>query len=78
MLVTLNRDDAIDPDKVLARMDYAHPVLDPAAVAGPGPATARSTAPGAPGSCGAYWGYGFHEDGVRSAVETCRAMGVTW
>ena len=33
MLVTLNRDDAIDPETVLARMDYAHPVLDAAAVA---------------------------------------------
>ena len=32
VLVTLNRDDAIDPEKVLARMDYAHPVIDPAAV----------------------------------------------
>ena len=33
VLVTLNRDDAIDPELVLARIDYAHPVLDRAAVA---------------------------------------------
>ena len=33
VLVTLNRDEAIDPDKVVARFDYAHPVVDEAAVA---------------------------------------------
>ncbi len=25
---------------------------------------------------GAYWGYGFHEDGVQSALRVCRALGV--
>jgi predicted NAD/FAD-binding protein len=77
LLVTLNRDDAIDPAKVLARMDYAHPVLDPAAV------QAQGRRPEINGTrrtwfVGAYWANGFHEDGVRSAVDTCRALGVTW
>ena len=76
VLVTLNQDDAIDPELVLARMDYAHPVLDPGTVIAQGRHReingARRT-----WFCGAYWGYGFHEDGVRSAVETCRALGVT-
>jgi uncharacterized protein len=77
VLVTLNRDEAIDPGKVLARMEYAHPVLDPAA------ARAKAHRGEINGTrrtwfVGAYWGYGFHEDGVRSAVETCRAMGVVW
>ena len=77
VLVTLNRDDAIDPEKVLARMDYAHPVLDPAAVRAQGQ---RAGINGARRTwfVGAYWANGFHEDGVRSAVETCRALGVTW
>jgi predicted NAD/FAD-binding protein len=75
VLVTLNQDEAIDPELVLARMDYAHPVLDPAAVA------AQKRRPDINGVrrtwyCGAYWGNGFHEDGVRSAVETCAALGV--
>jgi predicted NAD/FAD-binding protein len=76
VLVTLNQDDAIDPELVLARMDYAHPVLDPGTVIAQGRHReingARRT-----WYCGAYWGNGFHEDGVRSAVETCRALGVT-
>jgi predicted NAD/FAD-binding protein len=58
-------------------MAYAHPVVDGAAVAaqrrlGEINGVRRTW------FCGAYWGYGFHEDGVRSAVETCRAMGVVW
>jgi predicted NAD/FAD-binding protein len=74
LLVTLNRDDAIDPRHVLGQMDYSHPVLDSPAVA------AKSRHHELNGSrrtwyCGAYWGYGFHEDGVRSAVETCLALG---
>jgi predicted NAD/FAD-binding protein len=76
VLVTLNQDEAIDPELVLARMDYAHPVLDSAAIAAQGRHRdmngVRRT-----WFCGAYWGYGFHEDGVRSAVETCRALGAT-
>ena len=26
--------------------------------------------------CGSYFGYGFHEDGIRSAVELCNGMGI--
>ena len=77
VLVTLNRDDAIDPEKVLAGMDYAHPVLDPAALRAQG---GRHEINGTRRTwfVGAYWDCGFHEDGVRSAVETSRALGVTW
>ena len=76
VLVTLNRDDAIDPESVIASMDYTHPVLDTAAVAaqkrhGEINGIRRTW------FCGAYWGYGFHEDGVASAVRVCRALGVT-
>jgi hypothetical protein len=76
LLVTLNREDDIGPGQVLASLDYAHPVFDPPAVAaqkrhGSLNGTRRTW------FCGAYWGYGFHEDGVRSAFETCRGLGVT-
>ena len=75
--VTLNRRDAIDPATVLAEFDYAHPVYDPASDA------ARRRRHEISGRnrtsyVGAYWHNGFHEDGVRSAVEACRALGSRW
>ena len=69
VLVTLNRDEAIDPEKVVAQFDYAHPVVDQAAVAAQ--SSQRMLSAGAVSYCGAYWGYGFHEDGVRSALAIC-------
>ncbi len=65
--VTLNAPHAMAPESVIARMDYAHPVFTPASVA----AQARHGELHAQGRvffCGAYWGYGFHEDGLRSAL----------
>ncbi len=76
VLVTLNRDDAVDPATVIARMDYTHPTLDPAAVAAQARRHEISHGRRRTWYCGAYWGYGFHEDGVRSAVEVCQALGV--
>jgi predicted NAD/FAD-binding protein len=73
LLVTLNRDDAIDPAAVVAGFDYAHPVLDGSAVAAQ---RRRHEVNGHRRTwfCGAYWGYGFHEDGVESARVVCRAL----
>ncbi|HRQ64564.1 MAG TPA: FAD-dependent oxidoreductase [Xanthomonadaceae bacterium] len=75
--VTLNRSEAIDPDKVLARMVYHHPVYSHAAVAAQ---RRRHEISGVWRTwyCGAYWGFGFHEDGLRSGVEVARALGVEW
>lgn len=75
LLVTLNREAEIDPDLVLRRFDYAHPVIDQAAVGAQ--SRQRAISRGAVSYCGAYWGYGFHEDGVNSAVAVCERFGVT-
>lgn len=77
LIVTLNRTDAIDPTKVLRRMHYHHPVYTHASVA----AQARKDEiQGRRNTwfAGAYWGWGFHEDGMRSAVDVARALGVAW
>jgi predicted NAD/FAD-binding protein len=72
LLVTLNGSDRIDPAKIVRRMSYEHPVYDAAALA----AQRRfAEIDGARGIhfCGAYWGYGFHEDGVDSALAVTRS-----
>ncbi len=73
--LTLNADDRIDPDRVLARFRYSHPIFT----------TQRAWAQSQQSElirqrrtsfCGAYWGNGFHEDGVNSAIAVCRDFGV--
>ena len=66
-LVTLNREQDIDPAKILGRYTYHHPVYTPGAVAAQ---ARRHEVSGVDRTfyCGAYWRYGFHEDGVVSAL----------
>lgn len=66
VLATLNPNGEIDPQKVLVTRDYEHPHFDVAAL------NAQSQWEEINGLnrsyfCGAYWGWGFHEDGARSA-----------
>lgn len=66
-LVTLNDPGEIDASRVHAEIVYHHPLFQP----GRGEAQARhAELIGLDGIsyCGAYWGYGFHEDGVQSAL----------
>jgi len=67
-LVTLNRSDAIDPDRMLYRTDYEHPVYSLETIAAQ--RRHREINRGNMTSyCGAYWRNGFHEDGVWSALQ---------
>ena len=73
---TLNRTQAIAPNRVLKVRDYAHPVFTSASVA----AQQRHheiSGPRRTHFCGAYWGNGFHEDGVNSALAVCRHFGAS-
>ena len=74
-LVTLNREQGIAPERILARIPYRHPVFSTAAVAAQG---RRAEINGARRTwfCGAYWGNGFHEDGVVSALAVARDFGL--
>ena len=73
--VTLNRSRDINPEKLIKRFEYDHPVFTLDAVA----AQERYDDIGNRNRthfCGAYWFNGFHEDGVRSALRVTRAFGV--
>jgi uncharacterized protein len=74
--VTLNRTEAIDPAKIIRTISYAHPVYTPAGVAAQRRHAAISGFERRTHYCGAYWGWGFHEDGVRSAIQACEPFGV--
>jgi len=75
--VTLNDAQSIEQSKILREMTYFHPLYTLEAV--------RSQARWAEISghshthfCGAYWFYGFHEDGLNSAIRVAEKLGVAW
>ncbi|MBD3825449.1 MULTISPECIES: FAD-dependent oxidoreductase [Stenotrophomonas] len=73
LVVTLNRSEAIDPAKVLRRLQYSHPVHDHAMVRAQG-RWAEVQGRRRTWFAGAYWGWGFHEDGIRSARRVVDAL----
>ncbi|QDT72533.1 NAD(P)/FAD-dependent oxidoreductase [Lacipirellula limnantheis] len=75
LCLTLNPATPIAAKTELARFEFAHPLYSNAAIA------AQRRWPelhqqDAIAFCGAYWGNGFHEDGVTSALAVCRRFGV--
>jgi predicted NAD/FAD-binding protein len=77
LCVTLNRSDAIDPRRVLRRLTYHHPLFTPRGAAAQR-RHAEISGVHRTHYCGAYWRYGFHEDGLYSALRVARAFGVEW
>ena len=72
--VTLNRTEDIDPAKVIRKISYAHPVFTQVGI------EAQRRYDELAGRnrtsyCGAYWSWGFHEDGVVSALRVARRLG---
>ena len=77
-LVTLNPavdNKSVDDKQVIKSIDYSHPVFDLAMI------DAQTKWSSISGNglhthfCGAYWFNGFHEDGVRSGLRVCQALG---
>jgi predicted NAD/FAD-binding protein len=73
VVVSLNPVSEIDPALVHGSFDYAHPVFDLAAI------QAQQKVPALQGQqhtyfCGAWTGYGFHEDGLKSGLEVARRL----
>jgi uncharacterized protein len=75
--VTLNRDDHIAEDRIIRRERYAHPLYTSGSLA------AQARLPELDGRrrtwfCGAYHGFGFHEDGLSSGLRAAAALGAPW
>jgi predicted NAD/FAD-binding protein len=74
LCVTLNHSAAIDPDRVLRTIPYAHPVFTSGGVAAQRRHHEISGHHRRTHYAGAYWGWGFHEDGVVSAERVVAAF----
>lgn len=75
VVVTLNPAREPDPARVIGEFSYAHPIFDAAAIA------AQQRLPAVQGEGGIWlagaWGsYGFHEDGLKSALRVANGLGV--
>jgi uncharacterized protein len=75
LCVTLNQPEAIDPARVIRRIPYAHPVYTEQGVRAQA-RRAELSGRNRTHYCGAYWGWGFHEDGVASALAVGEHFGV--
>jgi predicted NAD/FAD-binding protein len=77
IVVSLNNTARIAPERILRRTRYEHPLHTHASV------RAQRRKAEIQGQrrtwfAGAYWGFGFHEDGMRSAVDVTSGLGVRW
>lgn len=74
--VTLNATHKINPEKILRKFNYAHPQFSEQTIKAQ---QQRKQICGVDGLhfCGAYWYNGFHEDGLKSALDVCQRFGET-
>jgi predicted NAD/FAD-binding protein len=77
VIVSLNPGRAIDPSRVVRAIDYSHPIFDQAAI------EAQRRLPEFQGRshiwfAGAWLGYGFHEDGLKSGLAVAEALQARW
>lgn len=73
VVVSLNPTKPIAPEHVLGKFDYAHPVFDLSAI------KSQTAIPALQGQqntyfCGAWTGYGFHEDGLKSGLAAAKQL----
>ena len=73
--VTLNNTDMINKNKIIKKITYHHPLFTKESVYAQ---SQKNLICGVNNTyfCGAYWGNGFHEDGVNSALDVCKKFGI--
>jgi predicted NAD/FAD-binding protein len=75
ILLTLNATSEIDPTRIIRTFNYSHPAYSRESIAAQrrfGEISGRRRTH----FCGAYWGFGFHEDGVNSALAVANDFGI--
>jgi predicted NAD/FAD-binding protein len=72
-LLSLNRRQAIDPEKVMLRIRFDHPMFDANALRAQKALRERGVV-GRVALAGSYFGYGFHEDAMASGVAAAQAL----
>tara|TARA_R110001592_G_scaffold50259_2_gene155735 strand:- start:5256 stop:6545 length:1290 start_codon:yes stop_codon:yes gene_type:complete len=75
-LLTLNRSQEINPDKIIAKFEYTHPVFTQDGIKAQA-RHAEISGHNRSHYCGAYWFNGFHEDGVKSGLRVAEAFGLS-
>jgi predicted NAD/FAD-binding protein len=75
-IVTLNATSRVDPDKIVARMTYEHPIYTKDSLSAQRQLSQLNDSRLA--FAGAYHGWGFHEDGCRSGITAAESLGVRW
>lgn len=73
--VTINDCDLVDKDKIIKKINYEHPLFTKDTIESQ---NNKNLINGVNNTyfCGAYWGNGFHEDGVNSALDVCKKFGM--
>jgi predicted NAD/FAD-binding protein len=74
-LVSLNPVRRLDEAQVIKRLEYTHPQYTEAAIASQAQLS-RLQGQGGIYYCGSYFGYGFHEDAVRSGFQVAEQFGI--
>ena len=75
LCLTLNPTSEIDPRKVIKQFEFQHPVFSLESIASQ-KRFDEINGINRVSFCGAYWGYGFHEDGAKSALAVTESMGI--
>lgn len=76
LLLTLNDTESINPDTIICSFVYHHPAYQVTSLGAQAEHLTISGLRQRTHFCGAYWGYGFHEDGVNSALAVTSAFGI--
>ena len=73
--VSINMENNINPSKIIKKINYSHPTFNKKSVF---EQSQKNKISGIKNTyfAGAYWRYGFHEDGVLSALDVCKNFGV--